>query len=68
MTEHERAARIEALIYERAGYVRYGKLDRADECARQLDRLGYHPTDGWETLPVKPAIAERRPRRRGEAR
>lgn len=53
-------AQIDALLIERAGYLRYGKTDRADQVTAELKRLGY--TEPSRQVDAAPA-AETRGRR-----
>ena len=40
LTNEQRAAQVAALIRERDGYVRYGRLERAARVDAELQRLG----------------------------
>lgn len=45
MTKEQDKKRIEAIVAERAGYVRLGKKDRVAACDAELKRLGYEDPD-----------------------
>lgn len=69
MTSEQQKATIKALLYERAGYQKYGQFDRVAEVDAQLERIGHKakpPAERATRMTAENNLAE--PVKRGPGR